>query len=203
MLFVFNQLSQRVTITLPEWARNEKSYYEKEYNSDKEKMALAIHLSARNVEEQTGGPFGSAIFCGNKLVSIGMNRVVSLNNSTLHGETVAIQMAQKQCHSFSFKLVQDFYRGEEKKCAPDGFELFTSCEPCAMCLGATFWSGVNRLVCAATKDDAMKIGFDEGPVFAESYKYLEDRGIEVVKGVLRDEGAAVLSKYGSSGIIYN
>lgn len=192
-----------VTITLPEWAREETSYYEKEYNSDNEKMALAIHLSARNVEEGTGGPFGSAIFYENKLISIGMNRVVNLNNATLHGETVAIQMAQKQCHSFSFQLVRNFPGGEEKKSDSDGFELFTSCEPCAMCLGATLWSGVTRLVCAATKDDAMRIGFDEGPVFPESYKYLEDRGIKVVKGVLRDEAAAVLTKYGETGVIYN
>jgi len=84
------------------------------------------------------------------------------------------------------------------------YELVTSCEPCAMCLGATLWSGVQRLVCGATRDDAERIGFDEGPVFAESYAYLERRGIAVVRQVLRAEAADVLDQYlRSSGIVYN
>ena len=99
-------------------------------------------------------PQGSAIFerisPGHaKLVSIGCNRVVPENNSLLHGETVAIQVAQSKLQCFSLR---------EK----GNFELFTSCEPCCMCLGATLWSGVSRIVCAATKADASKIGFDEG-----------------------------------------
>ena len=83
-------------------------------------------------------------------------------------------------------------------------ELFTSCEPCAMCLGATLWSGVHRVVIAASRDDAIAIGFDEGPVFAESYGYLRDRGVEVVHGVLRAEGRAVLQRYQDlGGPVYN
>jgi len=80
----------------------------------------------------------------------------------------------------------------------------TSCEPCAMCLGATLWSGVRRLVFGATRDDAAKLEFDEGPVFPESYKYLEARGIEIVRGMLHDEAAAVLERYRAlNGAIYN
>src|SRR3954462_5000499 len=83
-------------------------------------------------------------------------------------------------------------------------ELVTSCEPCAMCLGATLWSGVRRLVYGATREDAARLQFDEGPVFPESYRYLESRGIEVVRGVLRDEAAEVLERYrAKSGPIYN
>ena len=81
--------------------------------------------------------------------------------------------------------------------------LCTSCEPCCMCLGGVMWSGVTELVCSAAKDDAEKIGFNEGPVFPESYKQLEDMGIRVVKGVLRAEGAAILEQYGREGVIYN
>ena len=203
--FSFNS----VVVTLPPWAVEESSnLFHKSYDTDDEKMALAIHLSARNINERTGGPFGTAIFYKNTLVAIGMNRVVPLSNSTLHGEVVAIQMAQKKCQTFSLQNVEvlhdDNQMEDEKK--EDGgavYELFTSCEPCAMCLGATLWSGVGRLVCAATKDDAMKIGFDEGPVFEQSYKYLEDRGIEVVRNVMRDEAAAVLKRYGEIGVIYN
>lgn len=83
------------------------------------------------------------------------------------------------------------------------FELFTSCEPCAMCLGATFWSGVSRMVCGATKEDAEAIGFNEGPVFEASYDHLREAGIEVTRRVLQKEAAKVLQDYGESGLIYN
>ena len=73
-----------------------------------------------------------------------------------------------------------------------------------MCLGATLWSGVRRVVYAATREDATILNFEEGPVFPESYKYLEDRGIEIVRQVLRDEAKSVLELYRSkSGKIYN
>ena len=163
-------------------------------------MALAIELAERNVAEGTGGPFGTAIFERNvetgetKLFSIGMNRVVPLNNSTLHGEMVAIQLAQKKLSVFS--LQQQAGDGVE-------YELYTSCEPCCMCLGGTLWSGVSRLVCSATKKDASQIGFDEGPVYDDSYIHLERAGIQVTRGVLQAEGAEVLRKYGETGVIYN
>ena len=161
-------------------------------------MALAIELASRNVAEETGGPFASVIFERDlatgktTLFSIGMNRVVPLNNSTLHGEIVAIQFAQQKLGSFSMKQVE----GKE-------YDLYTSCEPCCMCLGGTLWSGVSTLVCSATKQDASNIGFDEGPVNEDSYKHLEGAGIRVVKNMLQKEGAEVLRKYGETGVIYN
>jgi tRNA(Arg) A34 adenosine deaminase TadA len=73
-----------------------------------------------------------------------------------------------------------------------------------MCLGATLWSGVRRVVYGATREDATLLNFEEGPVFPESYRYLEARGIEIVRGVLRDEARAVLELYrANSGKIYN
>ena len=73
-----------------------------------------------------------------------------------------------------------------------------------MCLGAVLWSGVNRLVCAGVAADARAIGFDEGPVFAQSYQYLQNAGIEVVRGFMQPEAKAVLDYYASSGgRIYN
>ena len=83
------------------------------------------------------------------------------------------------------------------------FELFTSCEPCAMCLGATLWSGVDKIVCGACKEDAAAIGFDEGPVFPESYAQLEASGCKVLRQVRRKEAQQVLFDYGKTGIIYN
>jgi tRNA(Arg) A34 adenosine deaminase TadA len=106
---------------------------------------------------------------------------------------VAFMMAQQKIGSFTLK-------------SPNlpVHELYTSCEPCAMCLGATLWSGVQRVVYAAAREDASMLNFDEGPVFPASYKYLEDRGIEIVRNVLRDEGRAVLELYRKkSGRIYN
>jgi tRNA(Arg) A34 adenosine deaminase TadA len=72
-----------------------------------------------------------------------------------------------------------------------------------MCLGATLWSGVHRVVCGAAREDAERARFDEGPVFAESYRYLARKGITFVHGVLRAEARAVLEEYAASGEIYN
>lgn len=183
-------MTSDVAVTLPDWVLNEYPACKTcTYPSDEDKMAVAVELSKRNVDENTGGPFGSAVFDGeDRLVGVGVNRVVPLQNSALHGEMVAIMMAQRNLKTFAL---------------PNTCQLFTSCEPCAMCMGATLWSGVGRLVCGATKDDAQAIGFDEGPVFEESYEYLKKKGIEVVKGVLTKEAAGVLKKYGDTGIIYN
>jgi tRNA(Arg) A34 adenosine deaminase TadA len=83
-------------------------------------------------------------------------------------------------------------------------ELHTSCAPCAMCLGAVHWSGVERLVCGATREDAEALGFDEGPVFEQSYRYLEQHGVGVEHGVRRAEAATVLRDYPPrGGVIYN
>jgi tRNA(Arg) A34 adenosine deaminase TadA len=168
-----------------EWGRR--------FLDDREKMALAIEISRRNVAEGTGGPFGSALFdrTNGELIAIGMNRVVPAGNSTLHGEMIAFQMGQARIGSHSL--------GGDRR-----IELFTSCDPCAMCLGATLWSGVSRMVTGAIGEDARAIGFDEGPVFAESWSYLESRGIEIVRGFERDAARAVLDAYRASGApIYN
>ena len=165
------------------------------YGDDEAKMRLAIAVARANVVHGTGGPFGAAIYerDSGRLVAVGMNSVVRLNNSTLHGEMVAFMMAQREVGTFSLS-------------APGlpVHELFTSCEPCAMCLGATLWSGVKRVVYGAAREDASKLNFEEGPVFPESYRYLEDRGIEIVRNVLRPEARDVLELYRvKSGKIYN
>jgi tRNA(Arg) A34 adenosine deaminase TadA len=181
-----------VTVTLPDWVQN-LVHWDQPYADDQAKMALAIELSKQNVLQGTGGPFGTAIFdrATGLLLGVGVNRVVPHSNSTLHGETVAIMQAEQALGHFTLA-------------AEGGRELFTSCEPCAMCLGAVLWSGVNRLVCAGVAADARAIGFDEGPVFTESYQYLENAGIEVVRGFMQPEAKAVLDLYASSGgRIYN
>jgi len=183
-----------VTIHLPEWVAQTVDF-ERAYAGDQEKMRLAIELSRQNVVRGTGGPFGAAVFerGSGRLVSVGVNSVVRLNNCTLHGEMVAFMLAQARLGSFSLRSAD----GTEH-------ELVTSCEPCAMCLGATLWSGVTRLVCGAHRDDARRLNFEEGPVFPQSHPYLEERGIEIVHGVLREEANAVLELYRArKGTIYN
>ncbi|MBV9775119.1 MAG: nucleoside deaminase [Gemmatimonadetes bacterium] len=183
-----------VHIEYPDWVESLVDW-ERGYASDEERMRLAIDLSRENVVRGTGGPFGAAIFESDtgKLVAVGMNSVVRLNNCTLHGEMVAFMMAQSRLGCFSLR-------------SDDGpaHELVTSCEPCAMCLGATLWSGVRRVVCGAHRDDARRLDFDEGPVFPESHQYLEARGIRIVHGVLRAEANEVLELYRArKGTIYN
>jgi tRNA(Arg) A34 adenosine deaminase TadA len=183
-----------IVIDYPPWL-GQVVDWERRYGADEERMRLAIELSRENVARGTGGPFGAAIFerDSGRLVAVGMNSVVRLSNCTLHGEMVAFMMAQRRLGSFTLR-------------SPDGpvHELVTSCEPCAMCLGATLWSGVRRVVCGASRDDARRLSFEEGPVFPESLAYLEARGIEIVHGVLRDEANAVLELYRSKrGVIYN
>jgi len=183
-----------VHIEYPDWVDGTVDW-DRPYVTDEDRMRVAIALSLRNVECRTGGPFGAAIFeaASGRLVSVGMNSVVRHNNCTLHGEMVAFMMAQRRLGSFTLN----------GKGMPM-HELHTSCEPCAMCLGATLWSGVRRVVYGAAREDASRLNFEEGPVFPESYKYLEDRGISITRQVLRDEARAVLELYRSqSGKIYN
>jgi tRNA(Arg) A34 adenosine deaminase TadA len=163
--------------------------------TDEERMSLAVTLARENILRGTGGPFGAAVFEleTGVLVSVGVNSVVRLNNCTLHAEIVALTLAQQARQSYTLR-------------APGlpPHEVVTSCQPCAMCLGATLWSGVSRIVYAARREDAERLGFDEGPEFPGSRSYLESRGITLAGEVLRDEGRRVLELYRQrQGKIYN
>ncbi len=182
-----------LSIALPDWV-DAVVDWKRSYATDEGRMRLAISLAAENVARGAGGPFGAIVVEEEtgRLVSVGTNRVVPENNSILHAEVLACMLAQRRVGSYTLG-------------APGlpAHTLVSSCDPCAMCLGAALWSGVRRLVCGATRDDAMKAHFDEGPVFPESYRYLEDKGITIVHGVLREEARAVLERYAASGEIYN
>ena len=187
------QVHPAVHVEYPSWV-DEVVDWNRTYASDEDRMRLAITVARENVERGSGGPFGAAIYTSEgQLVAVGMNSVVRLNNCTLHGEMVAIMMAQQKLRTFTLRSP-----------SLPAHELFTSCEPCAMCLGTTLWSGVQRVVFAAAREDATMLNFDEGPVFPESYRYLEDRGIRFVRNVLREDGRAVMELYRSkNGRIYN
>ena len=183
-----------VIVDVPEWIGDVISW-ETAYATDEDRMRLAIELARENVMRRTGGPFGAAIFerSTGALLSVGVNSVVRLNNSTLHAEMLAIMTAQHRIGSYTLAgSLQASY------------ELFSSCDPCAMCLGAVLWSGLRRMVTGADRDDATALSFEEGPVFPQSYAYLEERGVTITRSVLRQEAAGVLELYRrQGGQIYN
>lgn len=183
-----------IRVDYPPWLDDVLSW-ETVLADDTQRMRVAIRLAAENVKRGTGGPFGAIVVerASGRIVAAGVNSVLRLNNSVLHAEVVAIMMAQLRLGSYTLNA----------EGMPE-HELVTSCEPCAMCLGATHWSGVRRLVCGATREDATSTDFDEGPVFPESYRYLEERGVEIIRGVLREDARAVLREYRAlGGPIYN
>jgi len=158
------------------------------------RMQFVLGLAREQVRRGSGGPFAAAVFGPeHELLSVGVNLVEPVQCSLLHAEMVAIALAQKALGRY------DLGDGGKFDC-----ELVTSTEPCAMCFGAVPWSGVSRLVCGARDADARAIGFDEGDKLPEWQQALEQRGITVMRDVLRADAAAILQEYASKGgLIYN
>lgn len=180
------------TVNLPDWVEEFLRTQPAVYRTLEDRMRLAIELSRLNIQHRTGGPFGAAIFDNQtgKLISVGVNVVVASRCSIAHAEMVAFALAQQKLATHDLASKGDF-------------QLVTSCQPCAMCLGATPWSGVKLIVCGARGEDAEAVGFDEGAKPADWAKELQTRGIEVTLDVLQNEAKAVLNAYKSAnGIIY-
>jgi tRNA(Arg) A34 adenosine deaminase TadA len=183
-----------IHVTLPSWVASFVPWT-LAHETDADRMRLAVALADENLTRRTGGPFGAAVFdlASGLPIAVGVNLVEQMRNAILHAEIVALMLAQRLLNRYSLG---------DADLPPHA--LVSSCEPCAMCLGAAMWSGVRRLVCGATREDAQRVGFDEGPVFPESYRYLEQRGMTIVREVHREEAAAVLARYGAQGgTIYN
>ena len=182
-------------IALPAWIEHVVPAADYVYRSDEEKMRLVLALATENTRRGGGGPFGAAVFDAehNLLIAPGVNMVIPSRWSSAHAEVVAFAIAQQRMET------HDLGGPGMPPC-----ELFTSTEPCAMCLGATIWTGVRRLVCSARDEDAREIGFDEGPKPNRWPRELKERGIEVKRDLLREEGRRVLRTYkDGGGAIYN
>ena len=185
---------ETVEFSLPDWVN---SYCEK-YQTTTDpvrKMRFVNDAARENILQKTGGPFAAAIFEAHsgKLISLGVNLVTTQGMSILHAEMVAISLAQKKLGSFDL--------GNKHMAS---HELVSTTEPCAMCLGATLWSGVRRVITGATDQDARSIGFDEGPKPADWIHELTTRGIMVQDKVERESALEVLVEYNQSGgAIYN
>jgi tRNA(Arg) A34 adenosine deaminase TadA len=184
-----------VVLRLPSWIESFVADSKQVFPTAEERMQLVITLARLNIEHRTGGPFGAGIFeqKSGRLVAVGVNQVESANCSIAHAEILAIAIAQQ--------IIGHYDVGSEESAA---YELVTSTEPCAMCLGAVSWSGVREVVCGARDEDARHIGFDEGPKPQNWIRSLQSRGISVVRDVLREQAKAVLVEYHKAGgLIYN
>jgi len=175
-------------LTLPAWIR-EAVDESRTYPDDDSKIALAIELSRRNVDQRSGGPFGAAVFTGEgRLVSVGVNRVVTQTCSVAHAEMMAYMLAQQRLQRFRLN------EGGEK------FILATSAQPCCQCYGATVWAGIDELLIGARAEDVEELTeFDEGPLPEDWVGALRMRAIEVRRDIRRDEARGVLKAYGQLG----
>ena len=132
-------------------------------------MLKAIELSIKSAET-IGGPFGCVVVKENKIISEGSNKVTSTNDPTAHGEIVAIREACLKLNTFNLS----------------GCELYSTCEPCPMCLSAIYWSHIDKIYYANTRDDAKNIDFDDSFIYSEINKKIEDRKIQMIQ-MHRDE----------------
>ncbi len=175
-------------LALPHWLESFVDDWSDPLGTAEQRMLFAVSLSAENVLQATGGPFGAIVVEEEtgRLIGVGVNLVTTVELSIAHAEMVAISMAQSAINNWNL--------GHETE-----VQLVTSCEPCAMCFGAVPWSGVSSLVWGANKEDAEAAGFDEGDKPVNWVNSLENRGIRTYSDVLREEAAAVLKKYAKKG----
>lgn len=146
-------------------------------------MALVLALTERNVQEDTGGPFGALVLDDEtgRVLALGVNMAPATGNAVLHAETVALMLAAE---------------GGE---ASGRRTLYASCEPCIMCLGAAHWAGIERVVFAALKEDAEAVGFNEGEGASSLRAAMEARGVKFRAGLMRERGAQILRDYCDGG----
>ena len=181
-------LYQQIHLTLPAWTHDLLDPAAT-YASDEDKVALAIDLSRRNVDANSGGPFGAVVFGpDHRVIALGVNRVMPHTCSLAHAETMAYMLAQQRLQTPRLNDVLS------------PVVLATSSQPCCMCYGATFWAGIDELLIGATASDVMELTeFDEGPLPADWRGELVQRGIAVREHVLREAARDVLRYYAEHG----
>jgi tRNA(Arg) A34 adenosine deaminase TadA len=144
-------------------------------------MARAIQISMDNVHSGRGGPFGAVVVNDGTIISEGANQVTSTNDPTAHAEMVAIRAASKKLGVFDL----------------EGCEIYTSCEPCPMCLGAIYWSHLARVYFANDNADASRIGFDDSLIYRELSQPQAHRKVPMIQ-MMREEAQAVFRAWESS-----
>ncbi len=144
-------------------------------------MREAIRLSLENVQSGNGGPFGTVIVKDGKIISRGVNEVTSSNDPTAHAEIVAIRNACKKLGTFQL----------------NDCEIYCSCEPCPMCLGAIYWARPAKIYYANTKNDAADINFDDNFIYGELDLSISQRKLPTIQ-LLRDEAQVAFTKWRES-----
>jgi tRNA(Arg) A34 adenosine deaminase TadA len=141
-------------------------------------MRRAIALAQNGIDSNSGGPFGAIVVRASEIIGEGYNRVTSTNDPTAHAEVVAIREACARLGSFQL----------------DGCVIYTSCEPCPMCLGAIYWARPERVFFGCTREDAARIGFDDQFIYEEIEKNFEHRQLKLAN-FLRDEALVVFQNW--------
>lgn len=141
-------------------------------------MREAIARSRQNIDDNIGGPFAALVVREGEIIATGTNRVTSDNDPTAHAEMVAIRRACAKLGRFHLH----------------GCDLYTSCEPCPMCLGAIYWAHLDRIYYANTRDDAAQIGFDDALIYKELNAPLDNRQIPTVQ-LLAEEAISVFEAW--------
>jgi len=136
-------------------------------------MARAIQLSLENVSSGRGGPFGAVVVKDGNVVAEAANQVTATNDPTAHAEVLAIRQACQKLGFFELK----------------GCDLYTSCEPCPMCLGAIYWARIDRVYFGNFAADAARIGFDDSAIYAEIKQPHAEREIPMMQ-IMREEALA-------------
>lgn len=179
--------AQSYTVTLPAWIEGFLRDEPDSLDSDEAKMALVHRLADRNFREGNGGPFAALVVesATGRIVSVGVNCVLSSGVTSAHAEVVALALAQHRLGAWDL--------------GADGVpehELIVNWRPCVQCYGAAMWSGITRLVIAGDGPELEQLTtFDEGPMREDWAAQFESRGIEVVQDVLRAEALAVFAEY--------
>jgi tRNA(Arg) A34 adenosine deaminase TadA len=137
-------------------------------------MRRALEISLEGMNKNDGGPFGAVIVRDGEIIAEGNNEVTSKNDPTLHAEIVVIRNACKKLNTFDLR----------------GCTIYTSCEPCPMCLGAIYWARLDKIFYANTKEDAAKIGFDDAFIY-EELELPKDKRKMMMKQLLQEEAIKV------------
>lgn len=141
-------------------------------------MSRAITLAQNGMDSNAGGPFGAIVVRHGEIIGEGSNRVTSTNDPTAHAEITAIREACQKLGSFQL----------------ENCTIYTSCEPCPMCLGAIYWARPERVVFACTREDAAKIGFDDQFIYEEIEKTIDEREMKIVN-FMREEALTVFENW--------
>jgi len=144
-------------------------------------MKEAINLARDNVHKTNGGPFGAVVVKDGKIIGRGINQVTSTNDPTAHAEIVAIREACTTLNTFNL----------------EGCEIYSSCEPCPMCLGSIYWAGIEKLFYAATMDDAAKADFKDSHIYDEFALPKEKRKIPTIQ-LMHEDAIKIFDDWSSS-----